>query len=68
MFSLEGGEARTKQEDYNVVDNETQQPLHTVSPLFNGHLPFGNLIPAVSLWNKGKITIAKTGVERIILV
>lgn len=43
MFSLEGGETRTKQ-DFIVVNRRARQSLHTITFFFTVVSPFENLV------------------------
>lgn len=55
MFSLEGGETRTKQEDFIVVNRRARRSLHTVTFsffFFNVVSPFENFVVSVNMWKR----------------
>lgn len=49
MFSLEGGETRTKQEDFIVVNRRARQSLRTISLPFYVVSPFENFVVSFSM-------------------
>lgn len=52
MFSLEGGETRTKQKGFIVVNRRTRQSLHTIYPLFTAVSHFDNFVVAINMCKK----------------
>lgn len=55
VFSLEGGETRTKQEDFIVVNRRARRSLHTITFFFfffNVVSPFEDLVVGVNMWKR----------------